>query len=279
MKQLVITLFLVSNVALAANGANKVNGKEINVDGYYKEQTNTQVDEELKSLRTELKNVKNLKKNYQKKEKVYGKLVQESEGLKENFENYLEQRDEWNDAIGGYNALLECTKSKKAKDCLKHKRRSKKKNMRSGTRRSQNTGSYPANDGWDDLSYGDLDDMNGMGMGMDSVSMSTSAPTRSSAGMSNYIRSFDQSVASKAMDLNLCYKQSRTKQQGVLPIMMKVGPNGRLDHLTFIDTTQIYNRYLVSCLTRVLYSINYPQTPNQKLVSIKKVFTFELHHI
>ena len=274
MKQLVITLFLVSNVALAAKDASKVNGKEINVDGYYKEQTNTQVDEELKSLRAELKNVKNLKKNYQKKEKVYGKLVQESEGLKENFENYLEQRDEWNDAIGGYNALLECTKSKKAKDCLKRKRRSKKKAIGRGTRRSGNSGSYSDFDGMDDLSYNGMDDME-----LDSVTMSQSAPTRSTSGIGNYIRSFDQSVASKAMDLNLCYKQSRTKQQGVLPVMMKVGPNGRLDHLTFMDTTQIYNRYLVSCLTRVLYSINYPQTPNQKLVSIKKVFTFELHHI
>jgi hypothetical protein len=266
MKQLVITLFLISNVALAAKNS-KVDGKTINIDGHYNETKNVQVDEELKSLRTELKNVKTLKKNYQKKEKMYGKLVQESEGLKENFENYLEQRDEWNDAIGGYNQLLECTKSKSAKDCLK--RRPKKKAIDRGTRRQKQSRNYAPSNFEDDLAF---DDMN-----MDSVTMSNSATSR--PGLGNYIRSFDQSVAGKAMDLNLCYKQSQTKQQGTLPVMMKVGPNGRLDHLTFIDTTQIYNRYLVNCLTRVLYSINYPRTPNNKLVSIKKIFTFELHHI
>lgn len=275
MKHIVILLLVLSAPIMAAKSGKTVNGKAINIDGHYQDTEKVEVDEELKSLRSELKNVRNLKKNYQKKEKVYGKLVQESEGLKENFESYLEQRDEWNDAIGGYNQLLECTKNKAAKECLKRKSKKKvapgvapsNKDVRAQGK-TQPVQKESLREQWEN----EIRDME-----MDNVSQRSSAPARST--YDQFIRNLDQKVASKAIDLNHCYKRSRTKQEGILPVMLKVGPGGRLDHLTFMDTTQIYNRYLVNCITRVLYNIDYPKTPNNNLVSIKKVFTFELHHI
>jgi hypothetical protein len=260
----------------AQTPAGKVNNATIHVDGQFKNQQTTPsdtpaiTDEEIQFLNSELKNVRNLKKGYQKKQRLYGKLVKESDGLKENFESYIEQKGEWEEAIGGYNKLLECTQSKKVAECMSGKKKKRVEREVAPTarpkrrvRRRRPVENQDDFNDWDELS---------------SIQAS---PMRLAPAVKNqtpYAHKVDKVIAGQAYQLNRCYTRARTHQEGRLPVLLKIGPSGQLDHLGWIDTTQIYAPKLLSCLSNVLYSIQYPMPPQREITSVKKLFLFELRN-
>lgn len=230
----------------------KVNSATLNVDGEFANN-----DEELSFLQNELKNVKGLKSGYKKKSKVFSKLTTQSEELKENFENYIENRIDYEKAIGDYNKTIACLKNgdplKCRPDLAKRHRRSQRKSQRRVVRqRSQ-----------------------------DSVRTSMAAPrrvarTNSKDSLKNFIRDVDLLVAQKDGELLSCYRAGRYSQQGVLKVQLKISSNGNLGHLGFEDITQVNDPRVIRCVSKVLYSINYPATPDGRTKTIRKPFIFNL---
>lgn len=237
-----------------AASKNKVNSPTLHIDGEFKEE-----DQELKFLKDELSNVKGLKRGYKRKAKVYNKLTEESEQLKENFETYIGHRVEYEKAIDGYNKTIECLKGGDAMKCRPDllKNEKPKKVKRAQSRRQAPPVSY--------TSYDDL---------TDDVSLSMSAPMRSRPQAKGFIREIDLRISQRGQELLRCYRNGRYSQQGVLKVQLKIAPNGNLQHLGFEDTSQINDPRVVTCLSQVLYSINYPETPSQKVTTVRKPFVF-----
>lgn len=231
----------------------KVNSTTINVDGEFE-----QNDEELNFLQSELKNVKGLKRGYKKKSKVFQKLTDESEQLKEHFESYIGSRVEYEKAIGDYNKTIECLKGGDALKCrpdLVGKKKEKKKAAPVYRERP--------------VSNKELQDY---------VGSSMAVPLRKSSAneIQNFIREVDLRVAQRDGDLLSCYKAGGFSQEGVLKVQMKIASNGNLGHLGFEDTTQVNDPRVIRCLSKVLYSINYPATPDGRTKTIRKPFIFNL---
>lgn len=244
---LCVGLCLTSGVATAAKPQNKVQNQALHVEGEVQNQ-----DQELKFLRDELKNVKGLRRGYKSKAKVYVKLTEESEQLKENFQDYIENRVEYEGAIDQYNKTIECLKSG---DALKCRPDLKKKKKRAAKRREAPV-------------YRE-----------DSMSYQMAAPKRpalSGSTKRNFVSEVDLRINQRGQDLLRCYRLGGYSQQGVLKVQLKIAPNGNLSHLGYEDTTQINNPKVVSCMSQVLYSIVYPQTPNRKVTTVRKPFVFNL---
>jgi len=239
--------------ALASTPKKKINSETLHVDGSFKES-----DEELKFLKGELNNVKGLKRGYKKKAKVYNKLTQESEQLKENFENYIGNRVEYESAISDYNKTIECLKNGDATKCrpdlAKQQKRAPKKQVK---RQRQQAPVYYEED-----------------LLQDDVSVNYAAPKRGNTNP--FITEIDNRIASRGSELLGCYKIGKYSQQGVLKVQLQIAPNGNLSHLGLEDTTQINNPKVISCLSRVLYSINYPMPPSRKVTTVRKPFVFNL---
>lgn len=235
----------------------KVNSATLHIDGEFKEG-----DQELKFLKDELKNVKGLKRGYQKKAKVYGKLTEESEQLKENFETYIGHRVEYEKAIDGYNKTIECLKSGDALKCRPDKLKKGKRAKRKIKRKARK---QPTQASYDDL------------MLEDDLSLQMSAPMRGSKTKSyDFVSEVDSRISSKSGELLSCYRMGRYSQQGVLKVQMKIAPSGNLSHVGFEDTSQINNPRMVNCVARVLYSLRYPRTPQGKVTTVRKPFVFNL---
>lgn len=247
---LCVGLLLTSGVATAAKPQKKVENKTLHVDG----EIEGEADQELNYLKGELNNVRGLRRGYKKKAKVYTKLTEESEQLKENFSDYIEHRVEYEAAIQGYNKTIECLKNGDALKCAPDAGKKKKKKV---LKRK------PV--------YRDYDSQ-------DEVSFKEAAPkrTRAVSGTSQFIRDVDSRISQRGQDLLRCYRKGGYSQQGVLKVQLKIAPNGNLDHLGLEDTTQINNPKVVSCLSQVLYSIVYPPTPSQKVTTVRKPFVFNL---
>lgn len=234
----------------------KVNSATLHIDGEFKEG-----DQELKFLQDELKNVRGLRRGYNKKAKVYGKLTEESEQLKENFETYIGHRVEYEKAIDGYNKTIECLKSGDALKCRPDKA-GKSKNQKS--KRASKRRTAPAQ-----ASYGDL-------MLEDELAVQMSAPIRHPQKSQEFVSEIDNRISSKTGELLSCYRMGRYSQQGVLKVQLKIAPSGNLSHLGFEDTSQINNPRMVNCVARVLYSLQYPRTPHGKVTTVRKPFVFNL---
>lgn len=239
---------------------NKVNSATLHIDGEFKEG-----DQELKFLKDELKNVRGLKRGYKKKAKVYGKLTEESEQLKENFETYIGHRVEYEEAIDGYNKTIECLKSGDALKCRPDKKgKSKQQRAKKQVKRRP----APTQASYDDLMF------------EDNLAMQMSAPHRGNGESSHksqeFIREIDTRISTKTGELLSCYRMGRYSQQGVLKVQMKIAPSGNLSHLGFEDTSQINNPRMVNCVARVLYSLQYPRTPHGKVTTVRKPFVFNL---
>lgn len=233
----------------------KFNSPTLHIDGEFKEE-----DQELKFLKDELSNVKGLKRGYKRKAKVYNKLTEESEQLKENFESYIGHRVEYEKAIDGYNKTIECLKGGDAMKCrpdLLDKKPTKAKAKVKKRRPAPRQEAY--------LDYNELDDY---------VSMGMSAPRRTHSSSKGFIQEIDLRISQRGQELLTCYRKGRYSQQGVLKVQLKIAPNGNLHHLGFEDTSQINDPRVVTCLSQVLYSINYPETPSKKLTTVRKPFVF-----
>lgn len=233
---------------------NKVNSATLHIEGEFKEE-----DQELKFLKDELSNVKGLKRGYKNKAKVYNKLTEESEQLKENFETYIGHRVEYEKAIDGYNKTIECLKGG---DAMKCRPDLVKENSAKNKKQQQVRRQAPP------VSYADYDELS------DDVSLSMSAPMRSAPLATDFIREVDLRISQRGQELLHCYRKGRYAQEGVLKVQLKIAANGNLHHLGFEDTSQINDPRVVTCLSQVLYSINYPQTPSRKLTTVKKPFVF-----
>lgn len=247
-----IILSLVAPSALGAKPVKKVDSKTLHVDGSFSEE-----DEELKFLRSELGNVKNLKRGYKQKAKVYTKLSQESEALKENFETYIGSRVEYEAAIGDYNKTMECLKNGDALKCRPDAIQKKPKAKPSQRRRPA---PQPV--------YNDMD--------FDDVSMNMAAPMRAEPVSPAFVSELDERIRQRGSELLSCYRKGKYSQQGVLMVQLKIAPNGNLHHLGFEDTTQINDHRMINCLSQVLYSITYPQTPSRRVTTVRKPFVFNL---
>ncbi len=244
---LCVGLSLTSGNAIAAKPQKKVQNQPLHVEGEVQNK-----DQELKFLKDELRNVKGLRKGYKDKAKVYTKLTEESEELKENFQDYIENRVEYEAAIDGYNKTIECLKNGDALKCRPDLKKKKKK----AVKRRQ----APV--------YRE-----------DSMSYQMAAPKRpamSSSARKSFVADVDQRINQRGQDLLRCYRLGGYSQQGVLKVQLKIAPNGNLSHLGYEDTTQINNPKVVSCMSQVLYSIIYPQTPNRKVTTVRKPFVFNL---
>lgn len=238
---------------LAAKPKKKVDSKTIQIDGEFKED-----DQELKFLKDELGNVKGLRRGYKKKAKVYNKLTQESEQLKENFENYIGHRVEYESAIAGYNKTIECLKNGDALKCRPDMAQTKKPQKQKPAPKKRRA---PAPVYEEPVYY------------EDTVPQSYSAPQRVPTGFINQV---DQRIAQRGDDLLRCYRKGKYSQQGVLKVQLQIAANGNLSHLGLEDTTQINNPKVITCLSRVLYSIQYPAPPSRKVTTVKKPFVFNL---
>ena len=240
----------------AAKPKKKVNSATLHVDGEF----NKNEDQELKFLQDELKNVKGLKRGYKRKAKVYQKLTDESEQLKENFESYVGNRVEYEHAIGDYNTTIECLKSGDATKCrpdLAKKKRGKEK-ATPVKRVPQVRRSAPET--------------------FDTVGTTMAAVKRpvSNSRARDFLREVDSRISSRDRELLSCYRKGGYSQQGVLKVQLKISGNGNLGHLGFEDTSQINDRRVVTCLSQVLYSISYPSTPSGKMTTVRKPFVFHL---
>ncbi len=242
--------FTLSSNTLAAQKAEtrKVNSATLNVDGEFANQ-----DEELTFLNNELKNVKGLKSGYKKKSKVFSKLTTESEELKEHFENYIENRVDYEKAIGDYNKTIECLKNGDALKCRPDLAKKQKRRVQPRPQRRQ----APVQD-------------------FVGSSMSANLRRGSNNTIKNFIRDVDLLVAQRDGELLSCYRAGGYSQEGVLKVQLKIAPNGNLGHLGFEDTTQVNDPRVIRCLSKVLYSINYPATPDGRTKTIRKPFIFNL---
>ena len=261
--RVLVFLLLTTFVTLKGEASNKkaapkkkVNSATLHIEGEFKEQ-----DQELKFLKDELSNVKGLKRGYKKKAKVYNKLTEESEQLKENFESYIGHRVEYEKAIDGYNKTIECLKGGDAMKCRPDLLKEEKAKKAQRKRRPQRRQAPP-------ISYADYEDFS------DNVGLSMSAPVRKRPAATGFIREVDLRISQRGQELLSCYRKGRYSQQGVLKVQLKIAPNGNLHHLGFEDTTQINDPRVVTCLSQVLYSINYPETPGQKVTTVRKPFVF-----
>lgn len=241
--------------ALATQPKKKVDSKTIQIDGDFKEE-----DQELKFLKDELSNVKGLKRGYKSKAKVYNKLTQESEQLKENFENYIGNRVEYESAISDYNKTIECLKNGDALKCRPDLLKQEKPKAKV-QKKQQPQAVYTNYD--DDL------------MMEDTLSQSMAAPRRAAVPTA-FISEIDNRIAQRGDELLRCYRLGKYSQQGVLQVQLQISENGNLSHLGLEDTTQINNPKVISCLSRVLYSINYPAPPSRKVTTVRKPFVFNL---
>lgn len=250
------TWLIVGAVEAKPESKKKVNSATLHIDGEFKEG-----DQELKFLQDELKNVRGLRRGYNKKAKVYGKLTEESEQLKENFETYIGHRVEYEKAIDGYNKTIECLKNGDALKCRPDKAgKAKKVEAKENPKRR----AVPTQASYDDL------------MLQDDLAMQMSAPIRSPQKSQEFVREIDNRISSKSGELLSCYRMGRYSQQGVLKVQMKIAPSGNLSHLGFEDTSQINNPRMVNCVARVLYSLQYPMTPHGKITTVRKPFVFNL---
>ncbi len=230
----------------------KVSSKTINVDGEFENE-----DEELNFLQNELRNVQGLKTGYKRKSKVFQKLTNESEELKGHFESYIESRVDYEKAIGDYNKTIECLKSGDALKC------------RPDLANKENRRPAPPVRKQRPVSQKEMQDYVGS-------SMSANLKRSSTNDIQNFINDVDLRVAQRDGDLLSCYKAGGYSQEGVLKVQLKISPNGNLGHLGFEDTTQVNDPRVIRCLSKVLYSINYPATPDGRTKTIRKPFIFNL---
>jgi len=249
--------FTFSSMSFAAQKpeARKVKSATLNVDGEFENQ-----DEELNFLQNELRNVRGLKTGYKRKSKVFQKLTNESEELKSHFESYIESRVDYEKAIGDYNKTIECLKSGDAVQCRPDLANKKKEQARPAARQVRRERPITRQEV------------------QDYVGSSMSANLRKSSGdeIQNFIRDVDLKVAQRDSELLSCYRAGGYSQEGVLKVQLKISPNGNLGHLGFEDTTQVNDPRVIRCLSKVLYSINYPSTPDGRTKTIRKPFIFNL---
>jgi len=239
----------------AAKPKKTVNSATLHVDGEFSKSE----DQELKFLQDELKNVKGLKRGYKRKSKVYLKLTDESEQLKENFESYVGNRVDYEKAIGDYNTTIECLKSGDALKC-RPDLANKKKKKAAPAQTAPRAQYRQSNDSFD------------------SVGTTMAAVKRPARGNSaaDFLREVDSRISSRDRELLGCYRMGGYSQQGVLKVQLKISGNGNLGHLGFEDTSEINDRRVVTCLSQVLYSITYPSTPSGRMTTVKKPFVFHL---
>ena len=243
--------FASKSFAAAGQETKKVNSATLHVDGDFETK-----DEELNFLQSELKNVKGLKTGYKRKSKVFEKLTNESEELKDHFESYIENRVDYEKAIGDYNQTIACLKDGDALKCRPDLAKAKKRKARVQQRRTARR-QKPV---------------------QDYVGTSMAVPLRKSSAndINGFIRDVDLRVAQRDHELISCYKEGGFTQEGVLKVQLKISPNGNLGHLGFEDTREVNDPRVIRCLSKVLYSINYPQTPDGRTKTIRKPFIFNL---
>jgi hypothetical protein len=251
----VLTLGAVMINIQAAKPKSTVNSATLHVDGEFSKND----DQELKFLQDELKNVKGLKRGYKRKAKVYQKLTDESEQLKENFESYVGNRVEYEDAIGGYNKTIECLKSGDATKCRPDLKKKKKKSV--PVQRAPRAQRRMAPE-----------------QSFDTVGTTMAAVKRPShrGDANNFLREVDSRISSRDRELLSCYRKGGYSQQGVLRVQLKISGNGNLGHIGFEDTSEVNDKRVVNCLAQVLYSITYPTTPSGRMTTVKKPFVFHL---
>lgn len=293
----VATTICASSYAHAYNQSN-VDSQTLHVDGSYTDKSQAVEkkagkDDELKFLQSELNNVKNLKTGYKKKAGVYLKLSEQSEELKDQFEGYLDNRVDYEKAISGYNGLVECLKTGDAKKCTRSgKKRRNRGNHNGGHHNNNSTNSERSgynttsstrgsvNGHGSSSTYSDSIEIRQAGLKKRGPSYGSSnrsvKVTRSSKSSStnSFVRDVDYRVAMRQSDLVACYKRSSMNDEGVLKVVLKIAPNGNLNHLGFKDTRHVNDKKLIRCVSKVLYSIVYPETPNRRIVAVSKPFVF-----
>lgn len=108
-----------------------VNNETINIDGEFHEQVAPEVvetkkdpeaefvdDEELKTLKNELKEIRNLNTGFEKKTETFTEMKETATKLNENHSEYLKGRTEYEKTISAFRMKQECLKTKDAKDCI-----------------------------------------------------------------------------------------------------------------------------------------------------------------
>lgn len=279
MKNLIILAVLTLCAVATVEAANQseVDGQTLHVDGSFTvkekvvEKKAPGTDDELKFLQSELNNVKGLKSGYKKKAKVYLKLSEESEELKDQFEGYLDNRVDYEKAISGYNTLVECLKTGDAKKCTdngKKGRRTRRQKREQMNRQHDNAKNYKQ--GSQDA-YSDSLEIRQAAV---KRNVKVSRGTRSNDKIYDFVKEVDYRISLRQSDLVACYKRGGLNEEGVLKVVLKIAPNGVLNHIGFKDTREINDRKIIRCVSRVLYSIVYPRTPNRKVTAISKPFVF-----
>lgn len=243
----------------------KVNGKNLYIDGEFTEKNNDSKlkrvpveDDELKFYKNELGNVKNLNKSFKMKKKTLEKLAQEAEQLKEQHLEYLENRLEWEEAIGAYNQQSSCA-DKDIQECYKFVKPKKKKRAAPAPRPRRRP---------KPVSHSNEDDLQDL-MWQQSLNESTTVST------ANFVSQLDQQIRGEAYRLESCYRNVNDDNfQGTIQTVLSITPNGKIDHIGIESADDGVHPRTLNCVSSVLYQLQLP-APGKKL-KIRKPFYFRL---
>jgi hypothetical protein len=278
---LTVALVLVSASAFANAKTQTVKSKDLYIDGNLKESESTAElekveveDDELKYLSNEFNNVKNLSKGFEKKNKVLTKLKGEAEKLQEVHSDYLDYRLDYEDTISVYNKQVECLKDKTARECQELLKRGSKRGKSDRREQNMRSGNAPAPRPVRTQTANDFDELEDF----TSYTQSAPAPAPAVTGVS-YVTLLDEVIGSRARELNACYRNYSTKgvnEQGLLVTILSIDGSGRLSHLGIEDARFFGDSRVISCVSSVLSTIQYPQPPGGQNLKIRKPFSFQL---
>ena len=108
----ILSFFLVLS---SSAHATKVNGEKIDVEGIVEKKDN-QSDTEVDHFRTELNKIKFQNKNNKKKIGLLKKLTNQMDKLSTTHEEFILQRQEWEEKVSQFNQKVDCLQ-KKGEEC------------------------------------------------------------------------------------------------------------------------------------------------------------------
>ena len=106
-----ILSFFLALSSLSAH-ATKVNGEKIDVEGIVEKKDN-QSDTEVDHFQTELNKIKFQNKNNKKKIGLLKKLTNQMDKLSTTHEEFILQRQEWEEKVSQFNQKVDCLQKKR----------------------------------------------------------------------------------------------------------------------------------------------------------------------
>lgn len=91
-----------------------------------------------------------------------------------------------------------------------------------------------------------------------------------------YAREVGREISNHSQQFKGCYKRREQEVSGLIKAMIKIAPNGEIDHIHFPNVTNFNNDKVLSCVASVLHKLNFKNTPGRKQVTLLQPFYFNL---